>query len=153
MNYSYRIPAPSDVLVKETSLAEFDYIKSSISEPIEVFERIEQLLDKYFFNNADEEIEIINFIYEHKFLIPILEQAPAKIKSVFGEVKSYLSILEDPEDEDFVELFIVIRPNVKNEIATKLLDKLADEWFIDILPQARGSLCITVEGIDEFQLA
>lgn len=120
------------------------------SLPLQDYERVDKLMEIYCFKDEYEKFDVLIFIQNNKFLIPVLEEAYKKIKVFFGNTQNFLTILEEPEDEDFRELFIVIKTDKELKVAMKLLDDLFDDWFVDVLPQTAGLLDITFERKDEF---
>lgn len=90
---------------------------------------------------------IRKFLEENEHLYPILAEAPDKIFSVFGpDAKISLELHRDPE-EDWEELFIIIKSPYSTEEATRLEKKLAEEWFLPRLQSTKGKLNITEEPL------
>lgn len=98
------------------------------------------------FSITEEQIlPLLAFLLRHKFLIPILSEAPEHIRNIFGyKIKLSLDLDRDPEGE-FEELFVVIRTMRPAEEAIDLLGKLDEVWFLKVLPKTRNQLNITVE--------
>lgn len=87
--------------------------------------------------------EIAVFVGAHIFLKDILFEAPKWIESIFGKsVEMHLELHRDPE-ENFEELFIVIKTPYAPKEARNLMDKLGEQWFLDIIEETQGKLCIT----------
>lgn len=105
--------------------------------------KISLLKKKYIFIN---EKEIEDFLWRNKELIEILFEAPSNISEVFGEVPLYLELHHDPE-EDWEELFIVIKSSYNPEEAVALMDKLGEKWFLNIIDKVGNKLCITEEPL------
>jgi len=104
-----------------------------------------ELLKKYYVIEDDDEFR--NFFIVHKELINILLDAPKWIKKIFGEsVRIHLRVHADPE-EDYEELFIVIKTSLKPEEALNRLNVLDEEWFIKVIDRTGGYLNITEEAI------
>jgi len=96
------------------------------------------------YNFVDRE-DIISFLKANKFLIKILKEAHKNIKFIFGaSVHLYLKLCADPE-EDFEELFVVIKSTHNSEEALHLLNKLDESWFLKIVDSTQGKLNIMVE--------
>ncbi len=107
-------------------------------------EDIKQLENIYTFENSKD---IRRFLLTHQHLIGILFEAVMQIKRIFGEeISRCLELHHDPE-EDWEELFVVIKTTYPPEKARKLMDKLGDEWFLDIMDETEGKLCITEEPL------
>jgi len=87
----------------------------------------------------------MSFLKENEFLIEILKEAYKTIETIFGaSVTLYLKLCADPE-EDFEELFIVIKSTHNSEEALHLLSKFDESWFLKVVDSTRGKLNITVE--------
>lgn len=85
------------------------------------------------------------FLLGNAFLIDFLLEAIGKIDGLFGfGTRKVLELVIDP-DENFEELFIVIKSNYSAEEARTLLNSLMDEWFLDVIDRTRGLLNITEE--------
>ncbi len=94
-----------------------------------------------------EEDEINKFLEENKYLYPILAEAPDEISSVFGtDTKISLELHRDPE-EDWEELFIVIKSPYSTKEAARREKKLTEEWFLGKLQSTKGKLNITEEPL------
>jgi len=111
-------------------------------EPVSEFASIYQ-----FYEIPDNEEKIISFIKEYPFLLSILLEAPREVKRIFGEnVPLGLELHHDPE-ADFEELFIVIKSTCSAEKARELMDKLGEEWFLNLIELTNNKLSITEEPL------
>jgi len=107
------------------------------------FEHIKEAFDI----PVGEQSGIRKFLEENEYLYPILAEAPGKIFSVFGtDVKISLELHRDPE-EDWEELFIIIKSHYATDEAVRLEKKLAEEWFLLRLQSTKGKLNITEEPL------
>jgi len=97
----------------------------------------------YIFKNPQE---IKMFLLSNRDLIEILVSAPEHIRRIFGNVPIYLELHHDPE-EDWDELFIVIRSNYSPRKASELKNMLFDEWFIYIIDKVATRLNYTEEPL------
>lgn len=134
----YEIPTEeSDLLTgKQVEIASSYYLS-----PIEV---IKSLQEVYFFLEPER---VQKFLLDNKELIPVLQEAPIYIQEIFGSsMLIYLDLHSDPE-EDWDELFIVIKSPYDAEEAFSLEEKLFEEWFIDIMDKVQGRLNITEEPL------
>lgn len=105
---------------------------------------IEILSQYYVIENIDEFREFLMF---HNQIIDVLLDAPKWIKKIFGEsIKIDLRVHFDPE-EDYEELFVVLKTSLKPEEALSRLDVLDDEWFINVVDKTGGFLNVTEEVI------
>jgi len=90
-------------------------------------------------------LPLLAFLFRHKFLIPILSEAPEHIRNIFGyETKLSLDLDQDPEGK-FEELFVVVGTMKPAEEAIDLLGKLDEAWFLKVLPETRNQFNIAVE--------
>jgi len=105
--------------------------------------RIDKLAQIYIFENPPE---IKNFLLSNKDLIQILEEAPDYIFKIFGRVPIYLELHRDPEEE-WDELFIVIKTSLLPEDAIKCGKKLFDEWFCKVIRDVGNRLNFTEEPL------
>lgn len=90
--------------------------------------------------------EVSSFLQAHPFLLPLLVEAHEKVTEYFEpSTKPILEAITDPEAEDSQELFVLIPTHDTPEEALSRLDRLDQEWWLDVLPQARGKMTIDVE--------
>ncbi|MCK4252064.1 hypothetical protein KAX97_11490 [candidate division WOR-3 bacterium] len=142
---------PEDLFVKETVAIYSSAIKD-LSEPLIKYYAVESLLQNYVFKDELEQIEIIHFIFNNWFLMPILEECPTQSSALFDKnTNLVLELFNDPEDEtDTTELFIVIRSDLNLDESLEKFDKLLADWFNTVQHVTKGLLNITIESKDEF---
>lgn len=116
-------------------------IESSVY--IQVPKQIEYLKRIYIF---DEPEEITQFLFSNEDLIEILLEARDYLVKIFGKVPIYLEFHHDPEEE-WDELFIIIKTNYPPEKAVDLENKLFEEWFIKVIDKVKGRLSFTEEPL------
>lgn len=123
--------------------------KKFVTENIEVSyyvqpqEKINYLKNHYLF----EEPEVIKrFLIINPDLTDILIEAYFIIKKIWGDLPIYLELHRDPE-EGWEELFIVIKSSYSPEEARSLMNKLEEEWYLDIMDKVGNKLCITEEPL------
>lgn len=104
---------------------------------------IDLLNDIYIFKNPKE---IKRFLLSNKDLIGILLSAYEHIRRIFGDSPIYLELHHDPE-EDWDELFIIIKSDYPPEKAVELENKLFKEWFIEVLDKVGTRLNFTEEPL------
>ena len=108
--------------------------------------RREEILRTCRFRDDKEKKDIARFLAEHNFLVPLVLEALANLRQTFGEgAVPVLSLVIDPEDEDFEELFISIITDKPTDEALDLLDQFDEEWFVDVLPETKNRLNVTIE--------
>ena len=107
-------------------------------------EYINLLKKDYLFKEAKE---IETYLWNNKFLLDILLEAHLQITNIFGRSSElYLELHRDYE-EDFEELFIIIKAPFEPAQMLNLLDRLDDDWFLDITDKTQGKLNVTVESL------
>lgn len=119
-------------------------VSKGISTEISVIRRSEELVnmleDFYLFRNP-EEVKV--FLLANDYLIEILFEAHWQIKRIFGGgVTTYIELHRDPEEE-FEEIFLVIKSIYSPEEARELMDQLDEKWFLDVMNKTQGNMCIT----------
>lgn len=83
---------------------------------------------------------LVNFLREHSYLVEILLEGFFKIGDVFGPTPSLeLELHIDPE-ENYEEVFALIRTYQAPEEALRLLNKLDEEWFLNVIGRTKGKL-------------
>jgi len=90
--------------------------------------------------------KIKHFLNLNSDLIPFLEEAPKYIYEIFGQFPMYLEIHYDPE-ENWDELFIIIKTSYSPEQTIELEKKLFDEWFIKIIHKVGNRLNFMTEQL------
>jgi len=105
--------------------------------------QIDYLENIYIFENPKE---VKRFLLSNTDLIEILLEAHEHIFRIFGHVPICLELHHDPE-EDWNELFIVIKSSYKPEKAIELEERLFNEWFIRISNKVAGRLNFTEEPL------
>lgn len=104
---------------------------------------VEYLENIYIFKNP---LEIKKFLICNKDLIEIIFSAPEYIHKIFGDVPIYLELHHDPEEE-WDELFIVIKSDYPPKKAVELEEKLFKDWFVKVLNRVKGRLNFTEEPL------
>lgn len=130
----------------DTSLtyANLIVIDNSTTFGLERKEILDELKGAYEFSNVEE---IRNFIMQNNYLVDILKEAPKNIYRIFGKsIKLILELQSDPE-EDFEELFVVIKSSYSPQKAVELEKKLFDEWFVQIIDKVSNKLNFTEEPL------
>jgi hypothetical protein len=100
-------------------------------------------IDKlYIFREVNE---ITSFLEENPFLIPLLQEAYTHIKRHFPLSDVVLEVVTDPEIMGQKDLVVFIVVEQKAEEASRALDRLDEEWWLDTLDRAEDKLHITLE--------
>ncbi len=98
---------------------------------------------EYIFKNPDD---IKVFLIANEELIEILFSTPQYIHKIFGNVPVYLELHHDSEEE-WEELFIIIKTDYSPEKAVELEDRLYEEWFVKVVDKVKGKLNFTEEPL------
>jgi hypothetical protein len=103
-----------------------------------------QLLDElYIFRRS---MEVMSFIEDHPLLVPLLEEAYINIVRYFGPYPHvFLEVISDPEATNDRQLFAFIGTHLSPDQALNSLERFDEEWWLDVLDQAQGKLCIDIE--------
>ncbi|MEK7275276.1 MAG: hypothetical protein AAB296_04935 [Candidatus Desantisbacteria bacterium] len=121
---------------------------STIAIPLIEKEHQEELVCLPQFYKVFNEDKVISFLKNYPFLLPILVEAPIEIYRIFprDDINLELELHHDPE-EDYDELFVVIKSPYSPQKARELMDKLDETWFLEIMDRAKNKLCITEEPL------
>lgn len=152
-----RIPSHASEINFEPLVFIWRYFPTSISIPeyhspkelidtsitLQPQRKIEELENLFIFDNP---IEIKNFLLANNYLIEILFEAPGHIYRIFGQVPIHIELHHDPE-ENWGELFIVVKSTSKPEEAVMLEERLAKEWFLTRIKDTKGKLNIIEEPL------
>jgi hypothetical protein len=91
--------------------------------------------------------EVKAFLKRHCFLITVLLNALAQIKSRFGqETQIALEVVHDPEDGDS-KLFAFVLTSLSVSEALTMRDRMDEEWWLEASEGAKGQLILDVELI------
>ena len=76
-----------------------------------------------------------------------MEEARTRTRAIFGEdADLVLEVQADRDSEEPDEhLYVMLRTGLPSAEATKRLDKLDEDWWLDAVPQARGRMTIALE--------
>lgn len=88
---------------------------------------IEQLDQIYTIRDREE---VLAFLEEHPFIIPVLLEAPERIKPYFGDASLALEINLDPEDTFFDSVVLVIATKLGWKKAFGKRNRLVGSWII-----------------------
>ena len=109
---------------------------------------IEALEQLYTFRGRTE---ILEFLTQHPFLVPVLLEAPEKIHQYFPDSQLFLEVIPDPEIIDYVLLVLSILINLDPNDAVDRLHQLDKDWWLNnTTHEVRRNLCTLLEYPDEF---
>ena len=104
---------------------------------------INSIKNLYVLENSQK---IFKFLKDNNDLMRILKLAPYYIKNVLGSCPLYLELHNDPE-ENWDELFIIIKTPLGPENALEKEKKLFDIWFSNIINKVGNRLNYAVEPL------
>jgi hypothetical protein len=95
-----------------------------------------------------DRLEVEQFLQEHGFLLPLLVDAYPVIEKHFGPHPDVvLEVVTDPEGPDESDLVAFIRTSLSPDQVLDKLNRLDEEWFLDVMDMTQGKLCIHVEFV------
>ena len=94
---------------------------------------IEKIQHLYTFQDR-EPGEVLQFIENYPFLIPLLLEAPEKIREFFPDAFLKLKVDIDPESysKESNELVLLIKSDIDPEESVDILEQLDDRWWNDV---------------------
>jgi hypothetical protein len=119
--------------IQEKIAEEYKTTSTLTEEEVATLEKLYYLTGRY---------QVLGFIEKNSFLVPLLLEAPGKIKKFFPNSPLFLKLVADPEEINQVELVIFIGTNHNSDEAFNKLDQLEEDWWLDTLIQARCKLSI-----------
>ncbi|MEH2280962.1 MAG: hypothetical protein V7K90_06400 [Nostoc sp.] len=108
---------------------------------------IETLEQLYTFR---ERTEVLEFLDKHPFLIPVLLEAPEKIRHYFPDSQLFLEVVPDRETIDWVQLILSILMKLDPHEAVARLHQFDDNWSRGLSHQVHQQFFTTLEYPDEF---
>jgi len=90
--------------------------------------------------------EVVDFLSDHPFLVPLLQDADGQIETYFGSYSQLiLEVVTDPEAVEDRELVLFIQTELPPAEALDSLHRLDRHWWLEASRVSRGKLCIHVE--------
>jgi hypothetical protein len=89
------------------------------------------------------------FLSSRRFLVPLLRAVREKVREYFGEdARVLLELRADPEaSAPLEELFAYILTPLPTLEAFGRLDRLAFDWWLDAMGEARGELTLSIGAV------
>lgn len=111
---------------------------------IEYLHREVTLLSRLY--NIRREPEVFKFLEDKPSLISLVLEAHERIRDYFGSsTELVLEVITDPEATEDYELVIFVRTNLSPDDASRMLEQLDEEWWLDASEDTNEKLCIHVE--------
>lgn len=117
---------------------------TAVSIPEAEIEALEQL---YTFRGRTE---VLQFLEQYPFLVPVLLEAPEKIRHYFPDSQLFLEVSIDPEIIDYVQLVLSILMKLDPDEAVDRLHQLDKDWSWGLSHQVHQQFFTTLEYPDEF---
>lgn len=89
--------------------------------------------------------EVLNFLGLNPFLMPVLVEAQAELKTYFPNAELYLEMFTDRETIEGDHLIIFIATDLRGTEALKILDRFDDTWWINNIDRVGGKISINLE--------
>lgn len=84
------------------------------------------------------------YLEENSFLIPLINEASAKLVEYFGpETPQILQVVYHPDDGS-CELFLYIKPDLPVSEAIATLDRFDEEWWLDAMDRSNFQMVIKI---------
>ncbi|HKG27368.1 MAG TPA: hypothetical protein VKB09_17080 [Thermomicrobiales bacterium] len=107
-----------------------------VSPPIETIERL---------FDVDDRDDIRDFLAARPHLVSVLREASERIPGSFPPgTKASLDLVHHPEPGSRPKLVLRIQTPLPMTEALARLDRLDEEWWLDVLPLARGEMTLVV---------
>ncbi len=94
--------------------------------------------------------EVLQFLDHYPFLIPVLLEAPEKIRRYFPDSHLFLEVVPDPEIIDYVQLVLSILMKLDPHEAVKRLHQLDENFSRGFSHQVHQQFLTILEYPDEF---
>ena len=94
-----------------------------------------------------DEPPVTSFLEKHSFLTPLLLQAREKIEEYFGPSSIILDVSVDPDDPEYVMLWVRIQTTLEAADAVRLLTRFDEEWCLDTPISALELMNVNLEFV------
>lgn len=109
---------------------------------------IESLEQLYTFRGRTE---VLEFLDKHAFLVPVLLEAPEKIRHYFPDSQLFLEVVPDAEIVDWVLLVLSILMKLEPYDAVARQNQFDMDWWLkNTTHEVRSKLITLLEYPDEF---
>jgi hypothetical protein len=84
------------------------------------------------------------YLEENRFLIPLINEASAKLVEYFGEeTPQILQVVYHPDDGSR-ELFLYVKPDLPVSEAIATLDRFDEDWWLDAMDRSNFQMVIKI---------
>ena len=112
---------------------------TAVSIPKADMEALEQL---YTFRGRTE---VLQFLEQYPFLVPVLLEAPEKIHHYFPDSQLFLEVVPDAEIIDWVQMVLSICMNLDPDEAVDRQNQLDKDWWVGVSQQVQEQLFTLLE--------
>ena len=104
-------------------------------------DQIKQLQEIYTFKDR-ERGEVLQFIEKYPFLMPLLLEAPDKVREFFPDAGLALKVNIDPESysEESDDLLLLIKSDIDPEESVDILEELDYAWWTKVEHLSQGKM-------------
>ena len=88
---------------------------------------------------------VLPFLRKHSFILPLLIEGAAQARRYFPEAQLFLEFYCDFEEAALNHLVVRVASALSPDQALKQLDRLADNWWLEVIPEAQMKLDFDLE--------
>ena len=105
------------------------------------------LIQKIYTFQDREAGEVLQFIEKYPFLIPLLLEAPEKIREFFPDASLRLKVDIDPDSysEESNELLVLVKPDIDPEEAVDTLEELDYAWALNASTRSQRKMLVHLQ--------
>ena len=97
------------------------------------------------FYRLRDRAQVLGFIQQHTFLVPLLLEASEPLRKYFPGSEAFLEVVTDPEVIGDRELVVSVLTDLDPGEAVPKLKRFDKDWWLNSSDRAQGKLCITLE--------
>jgi len=123
------------------------YRNPLVLDPPQTKKHTEQLAEVAGLYTLEGRQEVIDFLNDHAFLLPLLLSATADITHYFPNTQCAIQVVTDPDElsrENATTLVLYIPTTLEPQEASAALERLEDALWPTIAGQDQGKLCINL---------
>ena len=92
--------------------------------------------------------EVVSFLRDNSFLLPIVQETVDKVEEYFEDVKEdlLLRLFEDPETGDR-EIILVVMVNTSPDDALKRFEALRQDWWLKVFGKTQWKMSIDIDFV------
>lgn len=145
-----RVPLPPNSTAASVETVEPEFLRNISAAAVHLYDYFvsDALVGalKYLYDFEDP-VPVGEFLKTHPFLVPILLEAIAKLRDLFGRGRFALRLVYEGDSPSEPELFAVAKTVLAPEQALKALDTFDEQWWLEASEPAAGKLNFSVEYV------